>query len=91
MSNSCQLSLITREATTADSTVSAKVLDVHWHTDADKLSFIPKTTTLAADYIPSMKSFKIHRRCFDPLGLAVPVTIHAKFLIQTRAETVGMG
>ena len=84
VSNSSQLSLITRQENTADSTVPANVLGVHWRTDTDKLSLIPKNTTLATiNLIIKREVLQDSSKVFDPLGLAAPVTIRSKLLMQT--------
>jgi len=84
VSNCSQLSLITHEANTADFTVPANVLGVHWHTYTDKLSLIPKTTTLVAINLTTKREIlQDSSKVFDPQGLAVPVTICAKLLMQT--------
>ena len=82
--NSSQLSLIKRQENTADSTVPANVLGVHWHTDTDKLSLVPKNTTLATiNLITTREVLQNSSKVFDPLGLAAPVTICSKLLMQT--------
>jgi len=84
VSNSAQLSSLTRQEHTADSTVPANVLGIHWHTDTDKLSLVPKTTTLYPNnLITKREVLQDSSKVFDPLGLAVPVTIRAKLFIQT--------
>ena len=82
-SNSPQLNLITHKENTADSTIPAKVLGIHWDTDTDKVSLIPKTTTLATVHlITKHEVLQDSLKVFDPLGLVVPVTIRAKLLMQ---------
>ena len=84
VSNSAQLSSLTHQEHTADSTVPANVLGIHWHTDTDKLSLVPKTTTLYPNnLITKREILQDSSKVFDPLGLAVSVTIRAKLLIQT--------
>ena len=78
VSNSSQLNLITHQENTADSTVPANVLGIYWDTNADKVSLIPKTTTLAAVHlITKCEVLQDSSKVFDP------VTIRAKFLMQT--------
>ena len=82
--NSSQLSLITHQEKTADFTIPANVLGVHWHTDTDKLSLIPKTTTLATiNLITKLEVLQDSSKVFDSLGLAAPATIRSKLLMQT--------
>ena len=84
VSNSPQLNLITHQENTADSTVLANVLGIHWDTNTDKVSLIPKTTTLATVHLITKREvLQDSSKVFDPLGLAVPVTIRAKLLMQT--------
>ena len=82
-SNSPQLNLITHKENTADSTIPANVLGIHWDTDTDKVSLIPKTTTLATVHLITKREvLQDSLKVFDPLGLVVPVTIRAKLLMQ---------
>ena len=83
VSNSPQLKLITHEEHTAEPTEPANILGVHWHTDTDKLSIVPKTTSFTSTNVTKREVFQDSSKVFDPLGLAVPVTIHAKLLLQT--------
>ena len=82
MSNSPQLSSVTHHENTADSTVPANVLGIHWHIDNDNLLLIPKTTTLTTNLITKREVLQDSSKVFDPLGLAAPVTIRAKLLMQ---------
>ena len=84
VSNSPQFNLMTHKENTADSTAPANILGIRWNADTDKVSLIPKTTTLAAVHlITEYEVLQDSLKMFDPLGLAVLVTIHAKLLMQT--------
>ena len=92
VSNSPQLNLITHKENTADSTISANVLGIHWDIDTDKVSLIPKTTTLATGHlITKCEVLQDSLKVFDPLGLAVPVIIRAKLLMQTLWQSTWNG
>jgi len=83
VSNSTQLSSLTHQENTADSTTPANVLGIHWHTDIDNISLIPKTTMDASNLTTKREILQDSSKVFDPLGLAVPVTVRANLLIQT--------
>ena len=83
VSNSPQLKLLTHKENTADSTVPANVLGIHWKTEIHKVSLIPKTSLTNTNLVIKHEVLQDSSKIFDPLGLAVPVTIRAKLLMQT--------
>jgi len=83
LSNSPELNAITHKEHTADLTVPANILGIHWNTDTDNVSIIPKATSFTNANIAKREVLQDSSKVFDPLGLIVPVTIRSKLLMQT--------
>ena len=82
-SNSNQLSVAARKDQVADGSERVNVLRLVWNTTDDTLSLTQKS--LDIDHSPLSKHQVLQQssKSFDPLGIASPVTIQAKLLVQT--------
>ena len=75
-SNSAQLHTVAHQQNTAETTIPANVLGIHWNTSTDKLSLIPKNTApVTSNLTTKHEVLQESSRVFDPLGLAAPITI----------------
>ena len=70
-----------RDGKGADKTVHTRVLGMRWNTGNDKLSYIPRNFIQEEAYTKRTFLSKA-AQFFDPLGLALPLTIRARILMQ---------
>jgi len=85
-SNSNQLCVAAKKDEVADSSERVNVLGLVWNTVDDTLSLTPKSYNL--DHSPTTKNQVLQQfsKNFDPLGIASPVTVQAKLLLQTLCQ-----
>ena len=82
-SNSTELMTIAAQDNVSDDSQSVNILDLRWNPTTDKLSLAAKSTILAHDHLVTKREvLQDLSKIFDPLGLAAPVVIRAKILMQ---------
>ena len=83
VTNSPQLRTITQQEMTADTDVPSSVLGLLWNPISDELSLAPKQPLVTNNpFTTKRELLKESSKLFDPIGIATPVTIQAKILIQ---------
>ena len=88
--NSPQLRDVTQKEKTADVTTLNNILGMLWNQISDQLLLAPKgTSTPANSLITKRKLLQASSKVFDPIGVAVPVTNHAKLLGLVTTHRVG--
>ena len=82
-SNSTELMTIAAQDNVSDDSQSVNILGLRWNPTTDKLSLAAKPTILAHDHLVTKREvLQDLSKIFDPLGLAAPVVIRAKILMQ---------
>ena len=83
LSNSVELKTIAAQDNVSDDSQSVDILGLKWNPTTDELSLAAKPTILTHDYLVTKKEvLQDISKTFDPLGLAAPVVIRAKILMQ---------
>ena len=82
-SNSIELKAIAAQDNVSDDSQSVNVLGLRWNPTTDELSLAAKPTILTHDHLVTKREvLQDISKIFDPLGLAAPVVIRAKILMQ---------
>ena len=82
-SNSVELKKIAAQDNVIDDSYLVNVLDLRWNHATDELSLATKPNSLPHDHLETKRElFQDISKIFDPLGLAAPVVIRAKILMQ---------
>ena len=82
-SNSNHLSIAARKDQVADGNERVNVLGLVWNTIDDTLSLTQKPLDMGHPTVTKRQVLQQSSKSFDPLGVAYPVTIRAKLLLQT--------
>ena len=82
VSNCQQLSTTAQKHNVADTSIPVSVLGIHWNTTTDKLSLIPKITAPTTNLTTKREVLQESSKVFNPIGIAAPVTIRSKLLMQ---------
>ena len=83
VTNSSQLRAITQQEKTADTAIPSNVLGILWNPISDQLLLAPKGPLTTGNSITTKRELlQESSRVFDPIGIAAPITIQAKLLIQ---------
>lgn len=83
VTNSQQLFAITQKEQTADSVTPNNILGILWNPHSDQLSLASKGPSTTGNLLTTKRELlQESSKIFDPIGLAAPVTIQAKLLIQ---------
>ena len=83
--NSTALQQITTSDKSIDNNTTVRVLGILWNTSTDTLSLAPKPLPLN-NIVSKRNILQNSSQIFDPLGLATPVTIRAKILLQEMSQ-----
>ena len=81
-SNSCNLQSLVNNEKTGDPNTTVGILGIRWNTTTDTLSLTPKQLTTSTALLTKRDVLQTSSLIYDPLGLATPVTIKAKILLQ---------
>ena len=82
-SNSVELKAIAAQDNVIDDSHSVNVLGLRWNHTTDELSLATKPNSLPHDHLVTKRELlQDISKIFDPLGLAAPVIIRAKILMQ---------
>ena len=83
VTNSPQLRAITQQEKTADTVTPSNTLGILWNPISDQLSLSSKGPLTTGTLLTTKRELlQESSKVFDPLGIATPVTIQAKLLIQ---------
>ena len=83
VTNSPQLKAITHKERSASNIIPSNVMGLNWNPISDEISFIPKKLTVThSPLLNKRELLQESSKLFDPIGIATPVTIQAKILIQ---------
>ena len=81
--NSSRLRAITQQEKTADTAIPSNVLGILWNPVSDQLLLTPKGPLTTGNSITTKRELlQESPRVFNPIGIAAPITIQAKLLIQ---------
>ena len=81
-SNSSVLNTLAAQDATADPNTTVNILGIQWSTHDDQLHLTPSKLTNINNLVTKREVLQQSCKVFDPIGLATPVTIRAKMLIQ---------
>ena len=82
-SNSKQLNSLALADKIHDGNNPTNILGIHWNTSTDQLSLAPKKIIPANITLVTKRDIlQDSSKIFDPIGLAAPITIRAKLLLQ---------
>ena len=81
-SNSSALNTLATQDATADPNTTDHVLGIQWSTNDDQLHLCPTKLTSINNLVTKREVLQQSCKVFDPIGIATPVTIRAKMLIQ---------
>ena len=83
VTNSPQLRAITQQEKTSDTATPSNTLGILWDPVSDHLSLASKGPSTTGTLLTTKRELlQESSKVFDPLGIATPVTIQAKLLIQ---------
>jgi len=83
VTNSPQLRTITQQEKTADTANPNNILGILWNPASDHLCLILKGPSMPITLLTTKRELlQESSKMFDPLGIAAPVSIQAKLLIQ---------
>ena len=81
-SNSSVLNTLAAQDATADPNTTVNILGIQWSTHDDQLHLTPSKLANINNLVTKREVLQQSCKVFNPIGLATPVTIRAKMLIQ---------
>ena len=83
VTNSPQLRAITHKERSESTTIPSNILGLNWNPISDKISLASKKLTITNSLLLTKRELlQESSKLFDPIGIASPITIQAKILIQ---------
>lgn len=80
--NNHRLQEITKSDNTSNPNTTVGLLGLRWNTVTDTLSLAERHILPINTFITKRDILQVSSQIFDPLGLATPVTVNAKILLQ---------